>query len=475
MLVALEFLAIHPASSFLGGTFYLLFGWWVVPSAVNILLAVWVALLPRIQWTLRVLLGVLVSFVLGVNTSLPILLHLGGLPPPDVVVIRPLTVTHWLAVDTRSVVTNTDIPDDQVLAPPGVHLGGDEGCGCMYWVFNSATYAYQIQKVIDERGLSDVVGQYQFSDQLPNVAPYSKIVHFMIRFSPSPVRRDDHVDMAVDVYQGHEKVATYRQRQLPIARAGLQGRNQKLLNGHFVADVWSTLIHQGFWATLLHDRLQHDAYAAPFEAFLQQALPPAMHGNSSAGEVPVKISAAAMPMKIAEPPLDPHATVKTLKITTEKGSAVDWVTVSTNPLAMEPACSGGHASTGTHAATDTRPKGQDLAADRESDGSFEAHIVTDAAFTRIQGCQWRLSVTVKFYSKGAVVGDASVGDDIFRGSGAYQGICVSERVDYPAAKPNYFPTCFRKGLNPTDDQKQEEAVRSFAWNHVFDARVELEP
>lgn len=476
MLVALQFFAIAPASSFFGGFFYLLFGWWVLPTAVNVLLATWVALIFRIHWALRILLGVSVSFLLGVNTALPNLLHLNDLPPPGAVVIRPLPVTHSLAVDTRMVVVDSDIPHDLLLVPPGIDLGGDEGCGCMYWKASATTYPYRIQGLIDKRGLSVVPRQYQFSDQLPDVAPYNKIVHFIVRFSPSRAGRDDLVDMVFDVYQGHDKVATYRQRQLPVEERGAIGSRQDLLNEHFAANVWSTLMHQGFWTTLLHDRLQRDDYVAPFESFLQQALPPATQGASPAGEVTAEMPAAVLPMKIDQPPPDPHATVRTLKITTEKDSAVDWVTVSAIPEATEPACSSrARVAADADGTTDTALKEQHLAADRESDGSFEARIATDADFKRIKGCQYRLRVTVKFYSKGAGVGDAEVDQDLFRGSGVFEGTCISARVGYPNVKFPMLATCSPKRSNPADELKTQRVIRSFAANHVFNMRVELEP
>ena len=475
LLVALEFLAIHPASGFLGGFFYLLFGSWAIPSAVNIILSVWVASLFRIHWVLRILIGVFVSFLLGVNTSLPVLLHLGGLPPAEVVITRAVPATHSVAVDTRVLITNTGISDDQTLAPPGVYVGGDEGCGCMYWVSNSASYPVQIQKLINERKFSDVADQYQFSDQLPNVAPYNKIVHFAVSFAPSSVQRKGLLDMTIDVYQGYDKVASYRQRELPIEMQGPLGRNSKLLNGHFRANVWGILIHHNFWAAILPDDLQRPDYVASFTDFLARALPPAATNVvSSAGGDSVEMPATARPM-VTEPPLDPSAIIKTMKITTETASAVDWVTVSTHPSLIGRACiSGTHAMKGSDATADTRPKDRNVAADREHDGSFEARILTDAPFQLAPGCEWNLDVTVKFYSKGAVVGDASVGEDLLRGSGAYEGICISERADYAGPKPNYPPLCMRKGLNAAEDQDRERLVRSFAWNRVFDTQVELE-
>lgn len=476
MLVVLQFVSIHPASSFFGGFFYLLFGWWVIPTAVNVLLATWVAMILRFHWTLRILLGVFVSFLLGVNTTLPNLLHMNDLPPADVAIIRPLPVTHSLAVDTRMAVVNSDIPEDRVMVPPGIELGGDEGCGCMYWNAAASTYPYRIQGLIDKRGLSLVPGQYQFSDQLPDVAPYNKIVHFIIHFSPSQAGRDGFVDMVFDVYQGHDKVATYRQRRLPVAAKETLGRGEGLLNGHFITNVWSTLMHHGLWTTLLHDRLQRDDYVASFESFLQQALPPAMPGSSSTGEVAADMPVTGSSIKIAQPPSDPHATVRTLKITTEKDSAVDWVTVAAIPQATGPACSSGaRVAADAAGATDPILKGQHLAAVRRTDGSFEVKIVMDAEFKQINGCQYRLNVTVKFYSKGVVLGDAEVDQDIFRGSGVYEGTCISERVDHPREKYHWPATCSAKSINSIDEQKRERVVRSFESNHVVDVRVELEP
>jgi hypothetical protein len=476
MLVVLQFFALDPGSSYLGGLIYLLVGWWVLPTAVNALLAVWVAVIFRVHWALRIVLGVFVSFLLGVNTALPNLLHLNDLPHADEVVIRPLPVTHSLAVDARMVVVNSDIPYDQQMVPPGVELGEDEGCMCMYWTASAPAYPYRVQELINQRGLSYVPGQYQFSDQLPDVAPYNEIVHFVVRFSPSLAGRNDFVDMEFDVYQGHDKKATYLQRQLPIAAKEVRGRGTSLLKGHFVANVWSTLLHHGFWTTILHDRLQPDDYVAPLESFLRQALPPAMQGSFSAAEIAADLPAATLPMKIAQPTPDPRATIRTLKINTEKDSAVDWVTVSAIPEATEPACSSeARVAADATGATDTMLKGQYLAADRKADGSFEAKIFTDAEFKRIKGCQYRLRVDVKFYSKGAVVGDAEVEQDIFRGRGVYEGTCISERVDYPNVKVQMIATCSPKGSDPTDELKRQRQIRSFASNRVFDMRVELEP
>lgn len=476
LLVALEFFAIHPSSGFLGGLFYFLFGSWVIPSAVNILISVWIALLLRIHWIPRLLIGVLVSFLLGINTSLPSLLHIGSLPPPEVAVIRSLPANHSLAVDTRILVKNAEISDDQRLAPPGINLGGDEGCMCMYWLSSSATYPMQIQKLIDEREFSDVAGQYQFSDQLPDVAPYNKIVHFTISFAPSLVRRAGLLDMTIDVYQGYHRVASYRQRELPIEMDGPLGRDSKVFNGHFLANVWSILIHHNFWATILPDHIQHDDYVAPFKAFLARTLPHATNDTPSPVGGPVEMPATVRPMKASQPSFGPDAIVKTLRITTEKGSAVDWVTISTNPSLIGRACpSRIHTVRGANRAMDAILKGQQVAAEWKQDGSFEARILTGAAFELPQGCQWHLDVEVKFYSKGAVVGNAFAGEDLLRSRGIYEGTCISERVDYSGAKPNYPPICMRKGLNTAEDQYRERLVRSFAWNHVFDARVELEP
>lgn len=184
----------------------------------------------------------------------------------------------------------------------------------------------------------------------------------------------------------------------------------------------------------------------------------------------------AKPMKVIQPPLDPNAIIRTMKVTTEKGSAVDWVTVSTHPYVIGRACTSGiNAMKGSNQTMNGGLEDQNLAADRKQDGSFEARIRTDPPLRLAQGCQWNLDVRVRFYSKGAVIGDAFVGEDLLRGSGVYEGTCISERVDYAGSKPNYPPLCMRKGLNAAEDQDRERLVRSFAWNHVFDARVELEP
>lgn len=474
LLVALEFWIIHPASSFVGGILYLLFGSWGVPTAINILLAVWVALLFRVHFALRLLVGVAASFVLGVNTSLPILLHLSALPPADMAVLRPVVLVPSLGVDSRAIAATPDISSDQVMAPPGIRLGGDEGCGCMYWLASSEGYRPRIQKLIDARGFSVTRGLYRFSDQLPDVAPYNQIVHFKLEFAPSSTRRDDLVDLTVDVYQGWRKVAWFRQRQLPVMTAGPLGRMQPLLNEHFAANVASILMHHGIWATILGNRLQHDDGLAAFTTFLERAFPAASNQGSVVAEADGEPSVVE-PAKANVPVPGSQTIVETLKITTEQGSQVDWVTVSASPLFVGTTCPS--TALATSVVDDMgRIQAEGIAStvEKRDDGSFEARVTTDNSFKPVEGCQRRLNLAVTFYSKGAVVGDAYIDDDLLHSRGEYVGTCVSERADYTGTKPNYMPLCMIRDSGTATNQRAESTVRSFAWNHVFDARVALE-
>lgn len=64
-LVLLYFVSLHPATGFLGGAFFLLLGWWFIPSAINLLLAAWLASLFKVHKTLRAAIFVAASFFFG--------------------------------------------------------------------------------------------------------------------------------------------------------------------------------------------------------------------------------------------------------------------------------------------------------------------------------------------------------------------------------------------------------------------------
>jgi len=262
---------VSPGSGFLGGLAYLISGW-AIPSVVNVLLAVWLALLVRAHWAARILIFSVASFVLGVNTSLPRLFDSRAAPQVETIILRPLPLTPLLSVDDRLMVATPNNTLDYAFppSPMGLYVGWNEGCGCMYFVYDSqeGTYYEQIRKVILARRVSRVSGLHFYGPD-----PNMPIVHFDYATARSP-GRPNAVDITVNMYQGRERVATFIQRQLPsMSLKGMNlGRSKGLDNGHLFAYSTSILMRRNFWMALLAPRLTVQR-ELPFKAFLDRALP----------------------------------------------------------------------------------------------------------------------------------------------------------------------------------------------------------
>lgn len=456
ILAGVYLLSIHPATSFVGGIVYLLAGW-AIPSALNLVLAVWVALLPRMRGLLRIPLGVLVSFVIGMNTLLPAVLLPSAPPPVEMVVIRPVPAVPGLAVDARLIPVDPRNPYNMAIEPSplGLDIGGDEGCMCMYWVAHNRAWRDQVQAVINDRHFRDGDGAHLFSSQFPDSAPYNKIVHFSVGFAQLGARHDL-IDMTVDVYQGFDKVASYRQHDLPV-ETGLLGRGYALLNGRFLQNSWGMLIHRNFWTLLLHDRLQGGRPAAPFKDFLAKAMPN-VPWHDPAGDTPMATAggkAYPQPASLL-PPVPASPGVKTLVVSPEPGAGVDWVLVSTND---------NEGALGYNC---------DVAALPDGTGHFVARIDMDHPSGPTGGCDWHPErVEVRLFSNGFYVGDDLLPEETVRDNGVYRSFCESQRKVFPAASGLRLPPLCTPNDIGTWGTAHEAEIRSNPEWRVIDLMVKV--
>lgn len=238
ILAALYIFLLHPVSGSLGGFFYIFVAEWTIPSAINVLLAWWCARRAATTLRPRALLFCLFSFVFGINLSLPALLH--GTPETTSVINRPIElgdrpISLW-ARDRLSVTADP--------LSSSVAVSGDEDCGCMYFV-EHASFLNQFTDA------AQAVGRYTPYMFIPTIR---QNVHYEITFTP---RKDvpNMVDMSLDVYDRDEKTATFTQRGIPYD-ASLDdriGRDGGLLNGHFLENSFTMLMHDNFWTWLLRD------------------------------------------------------------------------------------------------------------------------------------------------------------------------------------------------------------------------------
>lgn len=274
--LALVFIAaLHPLSGGLGGFVFLLIGW-AIPSVINLLLSAWIVSFVRTHWSLRILLFVLVSFVLGVNMSLPDLFAHAQQPIVSSEILRSVRVTSSTPLDDRLMVA-TQTPMDYSFGPSslGVGIGGDEGCGCLYFVYGGHIRGYY-EQLQDDIHQIKTDHKFFFFDpaKFPN-APSRKSpngVHFDVKFTEATAMAHA-VDVTVDVYVGFERTATYSQRNLPvpILEDRQNGRERSLKSEHFYAYCGSMLIRRNFWMHFLEDQM-NVIPTSPFKIFLSKAL-----------------------------------------------------------------------------------------------------------------------------------------------------------------------------------------------------------
>lgn len=248
VLVAVYVVSLHPITGFLGGLVFLLTGW-AIPSIINLLLAAWCALMLAKPGWKRWALFLLISFTAGLNTSLPALLA------------RAAYTDEMTAEIHRRVTVNADTPIDfwlrgdlpPITADPlssAVAVGSDEGCGCMYFVANeSASYYETVSSIINERTRRTLMTRSDYL-QFPNML--QRGVHFDIDFKNDP-KSIGTAQLMVTVYDGAEQTASFLQRGIPYdpELSKRIGRDRRLLNGYFLKNTASMLLHDNFWTLLL--------------------------------------------------------------------------------------------------------------------------------------------------------------------------------------------------------------------------------
>ena len=252
----------------LGGFVFILIGW-AIPSAINLLLSAWIVSYVRAFWSLRLAVFLIVSFLLGVNLSLP---NLVGKGPPRLVtvdILRPIAVTADTPLDDRlMVVSQSPLNATPAPSPLGVNVSADEGCGCMYFRYDGRDYYNQLKDVVERVSQVRRNKRYYFFEP----PRFTNAIHFDVEFTQS-VAAGHMVDVTVNVYDGLQKTATYSQYNLPVPAIDEQsvGRRKPLMSDHFYEYCASILMRQNFWMWMLEDRLRGKPISA-FEGFLSSAL-----------------------------------------------------------------------------------------------------------------------------------------------------------------------------------------------------------
>jgi hypothetical protein len=259
-------LVLHPISGGFGGLAFLLVGW-LIPTLVNVIVSWWLALLLPIRGWPRIAMFVGVSFLLGVNTSFPTIVHSLIRPPAPELTTQILRRTTANVPVDFFVAPHPDIPASSVLSQ--VSVGGDEGCGCMYFLPHE-TYYSKLSALIEDMTKSKGHGETNYS---LNPADLSRVgVHLNV-YSKIDTEHPDRLDFHIDVFDKAERTASFIQRNLPSdTKIRLRtGRDRRLLNGYFYSNCFDMLLHDNVWAYLLQNKASYFP-AADLRTFFSNAL-----------------------------------------------------------------------------------------------------------------------------------------------------------------------------------------------------------
>src|SRR5215470_13629098 len=205
-LTAVVFLvALHPATGVLGGLIYLLTAR-ALPTIMVVALALGFAWLLPVRLAVRIAVALPLSFLLGLNTALPVLLDLVRYSPAVSYEVRRAAV--WSA--ERHPVVNVKKrrwgPIFVVPFGPRVRVAGDEGCGCMY--FLDAAQALYSDRVIAT--LFDAVGERGGVTDYMGSTTERMDVHIELTVWKEP----DGYRALVECFDHGEKIAAFAQRRI---------------------------------------------------------------------------------------------------------------------------------------------------------------------------------------------------------------------------------------------------------------------
>jgi hypothetical protein len=240
--VALFLAALHPVTGAIGGLIFLLAGW-ALPSLVVIGLAVGLAIALPLPSIIRAFVAATLSILLGLNTSLA---HLPA----------ALTYKTQTSSDIRKSVTWDGSKYDEVdvkrrpwgalfVDPltPRVSVGGDEGCGCMYFIDAP-------QSLYNERVISLL---FKTVGRAGAVTRYSE-------HPASDEGKDVHIDLTlwhekhsyralIEVFDRGEKIAAFAQTGLPEhALVEPNGVGRGRIAENFWPNAFDILMHGNVFA-----------------------------------------------------------------------------------------------------------------------------------------------------------------------------------------------------------------------------------
>jgi hypothetical protein len=255
-LLAIVFVAaLHPATGILGGIFVTLASW-AVPSALNILVsAAIISFFPASYRRPPVLMRsfAVVSLLLALAPEAPMILQRVVHPPRvQYRVIRAVSVPSGTTVRPTVPICRSGFPaacNLYVVANPlaeVIDMGGDEGCGCSYWVLPDTRPTSTTRSYLDY--LTEDIQRQMVEGHESHWVP-----DFAILVAARPNEQDPtKADLSIEIHDGGMITATLTEQAIPrYRRAFIESDRAPLLNGHFAAIAIHGLIHGTFWSQIV--------------------------------------------------------------------------------------------------------------------------------------------------------------------------------------------------------------------------------
>jgi hypothetical protein len=236
---------LHPLTGMLGGALYWLIGS-ALPTLSVTLLAAGVAWLLPVGTIWRILAALIVSIPLGLNTALIDLRDVLAYRPvvsSDIrqrIVWRDDEAKYGIAIKAQRWGAFAAYP---VGAP--IDVGGDEGCGCMYFV-DRKNFLYG--DLVTER-LFAIVGRRGAMPDYASLQDPSEEVHD-VHIALSFWKQNDNYRALVEMFDHGKKIAAFAHTNIPARSLGDPiGVGRERMLDHFWSNATELLLHANLWTT----------------------------------------------------------------------------------------------------------------------------------------------------------------------------------------------------------------------------------
>lgn len=255
--------ALHPVTGLLGGLVYFPTAS-ALPTMMVLSLALGLACLIPASFAVRIAVASVLSVVLGLNTSLPVIIDLVTYDPAVSFEVRRAAVWKGERHPVVNVKKQPWGPIFVVPFGPRVRVAGDEGCGCMYFL-DAADALYSeraiavLYSVVGARG-----GVYDYSG-----ATSETDVHIEL----SVWHEEDGYRVLIEFFDHGEKIAAFAHRRIPFrALTDRTGLNRYRLANNFFENASDILLHDNLFGRLANAIAPEYFAERELRAFFRQAV-----------------------------------------------------------------------------------------------------------------------------------------------------------------------------------------------------------